>query len=1605
MMASSGSSDVTDRKEGMFFSPDDIQSLVSSAVQAATQAVLTGIHQQSATKARRPSASKGMTLEQWNFFTNKWSSYKTAAPILSDRIPQELMECCDESLQFCLYRMLGDSYISQDEATLLSHMKNLAVTDVSVIVSRVNMRHVTQLPNENIHNFVARLRGQADLCNFTVSCHDAHCNAVNSYADEEIKDQLCVGLADSEIQQSLLMSQVDTMSLDQVIKFVAAKESGRSSHTTLSRTQTTISAQAPAEEPCNARISSYKRNNCANTSVKNSSLRHSECGWCGKQGHGAKAPLNVRRDKCPSFHHKCSICGKVGHFEKKCMSTRRSVDGIDAETIVLNNIGLIADISSRKCFSGKIKHKIIVPHTEYQDLVGWASTECAPDPSVTVSIDTCGEAYRSYCLQQPSSQPASFEAIADTGARTTVCGTTLLHKLGLKVSDLIPVQQRLCGANKSPLRILGGLFLSISARGPHGSERVAKQLCYVQAENPDRFYLSQTACKQLGIIPDVFPQVDAMSDTKRQSSSSSQAVGLSSTTETASVDMAPCGCPKRLSAPAPPASPPFPLTDVNCKALETWLLNYYGSSTFNTCEHQTLPHMTGPPLRIFVDPDVAPVAVHTPISVPVHWREQVKASLDRDVRLGVLERVPVGEPVSWCSRMVIVAKKDGTPRRTVDLQALNKASVRQTHHTVPPFQQAVSIPSNTVKTVLDAWNGYHSVPIHPADRHYTTFITPWGRYRYRTAPQGYLAAGDAYTRRFDDLITSVPNKTKCIDDTLLWASDTATAFHQTCHFLSLCGSNGIVLNPKKFQFARREVEFAGFVIDQESVRPTHHYLQAIASFPTPRSITDVRSWYGLVNQAAYTLSKLDALQPFRELLKPKNSFYWDDTLQALFEKTKADIISSVKEGVQIFDVHRQTCLTTDWSRNGTGFVLRQKYCQCIDLSPSCCATGWKTVFIGGQFNNSAEANYAPVEGECLAVVKALHKARYFVSGCSNLLVATDHKPLLKVLGDRKLENIDNPRLLRLKEKTLRYRFKMIYVPGKLNSIADATSRYSQQLSSNGGIVQLSKLCVIADTANDHILENVRDVSIGSLASATPITAVTWDQLQEETVNDPVMSSLLNVVSEGFPESLSDVPVPLHPYHRFREYLSVVDSVILYKDRIIVPAKLRQCVLENLHAAHQGVHSMTLRAQQSVFWPGITNDIYRIRAACTACHAMAPSQPNLPPTEPVHPQYPFQYVCSDFFQVGETHYVVIVDRYSNWPVVVMVKHGDGARQLISALKSFAETYGIPEELSTDGGSQYTAGETQAFLRDWGIQHRVSSTAFPHSNTRAEVGVKTVKRLLTGNTGPNGQLDTDAFRRALLTYKNTPDPDTKLSPAQIVYGRQLRDFVPSYPVKFRPSKEWAITFRQRELALKRRHARACERLTAYTHRPPPLKVGDTVYLQNQTGQRANRWDRSGRVVEVRQHDQYVVRIDGSGRTTVRNRKFLRRFFPTVPTSPHVHSCPSDFPTDASGSLPERVEQGCHLDPDTVVADGTSSDVPTDTQESTTGELRENRNDATATGSESLSLQDNQDQNSTQSTSVSLALRRSDRLGRGTTSRYNDYDLGNIWNSDLCGGGDRQ
>ena len=152
-------------------------------------------------------------------------------------------------------------------------------------------------------------------------------------------------------------------------------------------------------------------------------------------------------------------------------------------------------------------------------------------------------------------------------------------------------------------------------------------------------------------------------------------------------------------------------------------------------------------------------------------------------------------------------------------------------------------------------------------------------------------------------------------------------------------------------------------------------------------------------------------------------------------------------------------------------------------------------------------------------------------------------------------------------------------------------------------------------------------------------------------------------------------------------------------------------------------------------------------------------------------------------------MVVVGRYSGWPIVKQSR--DGSSGPVKCLRGIFVTYVIAYELSSDGGREFTAEETQQLLSNWGVHHRLSSVALAHSNGRTVLRFKTRKRMLMENTSPNNEINIDKFQRGMLRYRKTPDRDTDLSPAQMISGRPIKDPILILPYSYRPHNTWIET----------------------------------------------------------------------------------------------------------------------------------------------------------------------------------------------------------------------
>ena len=1414
----------------------------------------TPARQRQAERVKRPMLTltgKALEQEEFEHFMYLFDQFKSRLEDDQDGAAL-LRECLGPDISRILYSNFGAALSTFTEEDIKTNIAKHCVTQQTTQARATELHRLKQEPGQNVATFLATLKSKARQCDLKTRCKN--CQAENDFSEKVTLTLFLTGLQDSDLQQDLLAEQ--DLDLEKALRIATARETAK-------RSQCTINTTSQAVEG----ISAYKAD------LKRIRIPRDCCTGCGKKKH-------TDRSTCPAKDSTCS-CGRTGHFQHLCFNKgkpREPKKPKIKEQIEKETTDETGHYISETCFNinDEVLDMDIPEEATINSLVfeeatkTWKNKPCDESSNQLHVIIKPQTHYWKSLHPHPNTIPAKnvtkatkSTGIADTGASVTCAGKNIMRRMGLEEKHLIPTTTIIRVASQAKLTVLGMIPVSVQVAG-YPSKHAIQALYITQELNS--LFLSRSCLLELGCIPQSWPYPQ---EEDRCSAN---------TTE----PLAPCGCRIRQTTPDPPSTLPYPATDENANLLKEWLLDYYGSSTFNNCTHQQLPEVSGPPVKLAIKPRASFPCHIKPYRVPLHWKKEVEDGLQRDLNMGIIEKVPANTPAICCHRMVVTSKPGSPkPRRTVDMSALKEASYRLTHPGAPPFLEAQSVPENSYKTVTDAWQGFHMIPVHPESQPYTTFVTEQGMFRYKRMPMGDHASMDAYNYRFDKVTEKVKNLKRCVDDSLLHAKSLEEAFYQTADYLSLVGKNGILQNPEKFQFGSKTAEWAGFILTETSVKPLDKHTAAIRNFPRPANITDLRSFMALIQQVAYCYATSPTTAPLRHLLKPSEPWNWSEETDSIFLAAREVIAEKVDEGVRLFNPNLPTGLLSDWCEEGMGHILCQKHCSCPKSNDlNCCIDGWKVCSVGSRFCNKAESNYSPTDGEFTAVVEALEKTAYFTLGCSDLTIGTDHKPLISIINDTNLGEIKTPRQQRLKERLMRWRLTATYIPGKLLGGTDALSRYGIRKHNDDTLYYNSSLAAVTENREScQIIISEHEETLLAINNSFP--PVTRADMVLGTDKDKTLLQVRHLIRNGFPDTKTELTPGTQSYWKVRELLTEHEGIIYMGERVVVPATLRDRVLSTLHSAHQGTTSMRLRAEKQMYWPNMAADIAATRNACTTCDAVFPSQSSEPPITPIQPQYPFQHICSDYFSVAGHNFCLVVDRFSNWLQVHTGKGGAG--NLIKLLGESFHSFGIPESLTSDQGVEYTAAETQEFLKKLGIHHRKSSVGFPHANQKAERSVGKAKRLIRDSVKISGELDTVNLIKGLLQLRNTPDPDTGLSPAQTLLGRQLRDFIPAKPAAHIKSHKdlsdvWKSVADWRELALAPRSAKLHDRLVQQTKELPPLQEGDCVLIQNMLGNHPKRWDKRGIVIQADpKHRQYKVMTFGSRRMTIRNRRHLRKFIP--------------------------------------------------------------------------------------------------------------------------------
>ena len=479
--------------------------------------------------------------------------------------------------------------------------------------------------------------------------------------------------------------------------------------------------------------------------------------------------------------------------------------------------------------------------------------------------------------------------------------------------------------------------------------------------------------------------------------------------------------------------------------------------------------------------------MHEPIKIPPR-RLQGRAKRDVTSEIERLNDAGIVEPSDspWSAPVVPIYKPDGSVRLCIDYRALNKITLKDAYP-IPNLEDTLyNLHDVQYFSSLDLMRGYYQVPMSPESKPFTSFVTSSGQWQFRRMPFGLCNAPATFQRLMNTILSRFPVERVMVylDDVLVIGNTFAEHLDTLDQVLNCLREHGLKVNPSKCQLFQSSVKFLGHIVSSEGLSPLPENIEAIVNFKAPKSIKSVQRFLGMINFYRRFIPNCSVIsKPISSLLSSKN-LVWTDHCQRAFETLKSKLVNPPILGFPDFKSSEPLCLYTDASQFGAGAYLSQKQ------------NGEDRViaYLSTTFNQ-AEIQYSVLDKELAAIRWAVRRLKPFLWG-RHFVIYSDHKPLSYLQGMRLLDG----RLARTLEELGDYDFEVRYIPGHLNTVADALSRDSLSVP------------VALTVSSDYLLANFHEFNVQSGADTLfRCFALYWLGTEDEHsyVRSLVFDNLLN----------------------------------------------------------------------------------------------------------------------------------------------------------------------------------------------------------------------------------------------------------------------------------------------------------------------------------------------------------------------------------------------------------------------------------------------------------------------------------------------------------------
>lgn len=703
--------------------------------------------------------------------------------------------------------------------------------------------------------------------------------------------------------------------------------------------------------------------------------------------------------------------------------------------------------------------------------------------------------------------------------------------------------------------------------------------------------------------------------------------------------------------------------------------------------------------------DISELEIKLTDETPVTYRPYRLSIAEKEIVRDIVNELRENDIIeesdsAYASPVLLVSKKTGGYRLCVDYRALNRKTVKDLYPLPRIDDQLDLLSGNNFFVSLDMSSGYYQIPIKDSCKHLTAFITPDGLYQFKRAPFGLANCPAVFQRTVNKMLGKAQKKCAIayMDDLLISGITFNECINKLEQTFILLREAGLTLNLKKCSFFDTQIDYLGFEISAEGVRPGSSKIEAVKCFPEPKNVHEIRQFVGLASYFRKFIQNFATIaRPLTDLTRQNTPWCWGQRQKEAFQNLKDKLVQ--RPILTLYNPEHIIELHCDASKIGLGGILFQKEPDSSKLKPLAYFSRKTTI---------DEEKLHAYELETLAVIASLSRFRVYLLG-RHFTIVSDCSALRSTFAKRDLI----PRVARWWIALQEYDCTIEYRPGCSMQHVDALSRNPLPcVDDNDKLEHLSRVMNI--TQDDWLLTlQLSDPKIQHIRSA---------------LEDPQYKDIVDI-KQNF------------VLKNNRLYRKVGEDL-----KWVVPKNARWQICQRNHdeIGHFSIDKTLEKIKRDFWFPKMKKFITKYVKSCLHCaFGKEPAGPkegflhSIPKTEipfhTVHADHLGPFVKSTH---GNQYLLLVVDGFTKFCIIKALRN---TRSLptVRALKEIFYTFGHPMRLITDRGSCFTSGEFKRFCTESEIQHTLNAVSAPRANGQVERFNRTVLDALRTYTDRLGE----------------------------------------------------------------------------------------------------------------------------------------------------------------------------------------------------------------------------------------------------------------------------